>query len=634
MAQKNYDDLSKNIAVCIGGADNVNSVFHCATRLRFKVKDKSKVDKKKLEQTNGVISVIDSGGQIQVVIGTHVADVYAAVLANTGIKGQSEEEAKADAAGSGEKKNIVNVFMETISGIFAPVLAAMCGAGMLKGIIILFTTFGWLTADMGTYRILYAAADGVFTFLPVFLAVTAARKFHANEFISVGIAAALLYPDMTAAFANGDALTFLKIPVVLVNYTSSVIPIIISIFVLSKLEKLLKKIIPEMIKSFMIPLLSFIIMVPATYLVIGPIADTAGKLLAAGYTGLVGLNPIIAGFVIGLLWPAIVMFGLHWGFAPIVMNNIAQYGRDTLFTITGPNNMAQAGATLGVFLKTKNKELKSLSGSAAISAVLAGITEPAIYGITLKYKKPFYIGMVFSGIAGAIVAACGAGAPTLLTTSLLTLPGYIGKGFVGFLIACAIAYFGSAIVTFLFGFSDKMLPDNGEEAQDAKETVEAEPEAAEEGVKDVNLVAPVNGKLIPLSEVKDDAFSTGVLGQGFAIVPDDGKVCSPCDGVISALYPTGHAVGITTPQGAEILIHIGMDTVSLEGKGFEPQVSAGQKVKAGEFLVKVDLKLVKEAGLDTTIPVVVANTFDYAEIKPAPAGDIKVGETVLYCISK
>ena len=201
-------------------------------------------------------------------------------------------------------------------------------------------------------------------------------------------------------------------------------------------------------------------MVPATYLVIGPIADTAGNLLAAGYTGLVGLNPIIAGFVLGLLWPLIVMFGLHWGFAPIVMNNIAKYGRDTLFTITGPNNMAQAGATLGVFLKTKNRELKALSGSAAISAVLAGITEPAIYGITLKYKKPFYIGAVFSGIAGAIVAACGAGAPTLLSTSILTLPGYIGKGFVGFLIACAIAYFGSAIATFLFGFSDDMILDN------------------------------------------------------------------------------------------------------------------------------------------------------------------------------
>lgn len=420
-------------------------------------------------------------------------------------------------------------------------------------------------------------------------------------------------------------MTFCKIPVVLVNYTSSVIPIIISVYVLSKLEKFLKKIMPEMIKSFMIPLLCITIMVPATYLVIGPIADTAGNLLAAGYTGLVGLNPIIAGFVLGLLWPLIVMFGLHWGFAPIVMNNIAKYGRDTLFTITGPNNMAQAGATLGVFLKTKNRELKALSGSAAISAVLAGITEPAIYGITLKYKKPFYIGAVFSGIAGAIVAACGAGAPTLLSTSILTLPGYIGKGFVGFLIACAIAYFGSAIATFLFGFSDDMILDNTK-----PEEKEAEP--AEK--MDQELMSPVNGTMIDLSEVKDDAFSKGVLGKGAAFIPADGKVCAPCDGTISALYPTGHAIGISATQGAEILIHIGMDTVSLEGKGFDVKVAIGQEVKVGDLLVDVDLDVVKDAGLDTTIPMVVANTDDFADIKVAAQGEKKAGEAAFYCVAK
>lgn len=454
MAKKNYDDLSKNIVALIGGADNVSSLFHCATRLRFKVKDKEKVDKEALEKLNGVISVIEGSGQIQVVIGNQVGDVYDAVMPMIGMK--DEDNQKADTS---EKKNILNTFMDTISGIFAPVLGAMCGAGMLKGILILCTTMKWLNADSGTYMILYAAADGVFTFLPVFLAYTAAKKFNADRFVSVGIAAALVYPTLTAAFSEGTPITFAGIPVVLVSYTSSVIPIIISVYVLSKLEILLKKILPDICRNFMKPLLSLAIMVPATYLAIGPVADTAGKLLAAGYTGLVAFNPAISGFVIGLIWPAVVMFGLHWGFAPIVFNNIAQYGRDTLFTITGPNNMAQAGATLGVFLKTKNKELKSLSGSAALSAVLAGITEPAIYGITLKYKRPFFIGALFSGIAGAIVAVSGAGAPTLLSTSILTLPGYIGKGFVGFCIACAIAYFGSAIVTYLFGFHDSMLED-------------------------------------------------------------------------------------------------------------------------------------------------------------------------------
>lgn len=621
MAKKNYDELAMNIVRYVGGEANVNSLFHCATRLRFKVKDDGKADKKRLEQLQGVISVIESGGQIQVVIGNQVADVYEAILANTGIKGTKDE--GAESAGSGEKKNLLNVFMETVSGIFAPILAAMCGAGMLKGILILFTTIGILEATSGTYRILYAAADGVFTFMPVFLAYTSAEKFHANKFVSAAIASALVYPDITAAYSAGEALTFLGVPVVLVSYTSSVIPIIISVYFLSKLEKLMKKFMPDMIKGFMNPLLSLMIMVPATYLVIGPVADTAGSLLAAGYTGLVGLNPVIAGFILGLVWPLVVMFGLHWGFAPIVMNNIAEYGRDTLFTITGPNNMAQAGATLGVFLKTKNKDLKAMSGSAAISAVLAGITEPAIYGVTLKYKKPFYIGMVFSGIAGAIVAACGAGAPTLLTTSILTLPGYIGQGFAGFCIACAIAYFGSAIVTYLFGFSDAMVlaPETEESSQPA--------DAA-----DAEIKVPVNGKIIPLSEVNDPMFAQETLGKGAAVIPENGRICAPCDGVISALYPTGHAIGIVSKEGAEVLIHIGMDTVTLEGKGFQVFVQNGQSVKCGDVLVEADLEVIKAAGLDIITPVVITNTDQYAEIQMTDPGEKTAGDTMLLCVSK
>lgn len=622
MAKKNYDQLSKDIVKYIGGEDNVISLFHCATRLRFKVKDEAGVDKKHLEQLKGVITVINSGGQMQVVIGNDVADVYEAIFANTGLKPENKENDNKRQ----EKKNLLNTFMETISGIFAPVLGAMSGAGMLKALLILCTTCGLLTADMGTYRILYAAADGVFTFIPMFLAITAARKFKANEFVSLGIAAALVYPDMTAAFSAGEALSFLKIPVVLVSYTSSVIPIVISIYVLSKLEKGLKKVVPSVCKTFLTPMLSLMIMVPATYLVIGPISDTAGKLLASGYTALVGFNPMIAGGILGLIWPAAVMFGLHWGFVPIVMNNIAEYGRDTLFVITGPNNMAQAGATLGVFLKTKNKEIKELAGPAALSAVLAGITEPAIYGVTLRFKRPFFIGAVFSGIAGAIVAVAGTGAPTLLGTSILTLPGYIGVGFAGFLIACAIAYFGSAIVTYLFGYSDDMLPNDNEEEQENKTEKIAE--------KDVEIKAPVNGKAIALSEVKDEVFAGGALGKGAAIIPEDGRICAPCDGVVSLVYPTGHAIGIQSENGAELLIHIGMDTVTLEGKCFDIKVKQGQAVKAGEILIEADLEGIRSAGLDTTTPIVVTNVDDYVDITVENVGNIKAGDRLLYCISK
>ena len=621
MAKKNYEKLAKEIVGYIGGSENVNALVHCATRLRFKVKNTQNVDKKKLEQLEGVITVLDSGGQIQVVIGQHVADVYDTIFEVTDLK----KENPSDAEESGEKKNLLNTFMDTISGIFAPVLGVMSGAGMLKALLILCTTFGWLKADMGTYRILYAAADGVFTFIPVFLAYTAAKKFRANEFVAVGVAAALLYPDLTAAYSAGEALTFLKIPVVLVSYTSSVIPIVISVYALSKLEKGLKKIVPTVCKTFLTPLLSLAIMVPATYLVIGPIADTVGKALASGYTGLVGLNPVIAGGLLGLIWPAAVMFGVHWGFVPIVMNNIAEYGRDTLFTITGPNNMAQAGATLGVFLKTKDKSVKELAGPAALSAVLAGITEPAIYGVTLRFKRPFFIGAVFSGIAGAIVAAAGTGAPTLLGTSILTLPGYIGVGFVGFLIACAIAYFGSAIVTYFFGYSDDMLPKKEEKKEEPQEIIPAKDEA---------LLAPVSGKVIPLSEVRDEAFAGGILGQGAAVIPENGEICAPCDGVISVMYPTGHAVGIKSDIGAEILIHVGMDTVTLNGSCFDVKVKAGDYVKAGQLLVIANIEGIKKEGLDITTPVIVANTADYMQIKTVAEESVKSGEVLLNCVSK
>lgn len=451
-----YDVLSKEIITNIGGVENIKSLTHCATRLRFKVSDKERIEMDNLENVNGVIKVLDAGGQIQVVIGNQVADVYNTISDNYRLNTGNATTLDDDSEET-ESKNILNSFMDVVAGVFTPVLGALSGAGMLKGILILCTTMGWLVEESGTYRMLYAAADALFVFLPVILAYTSAEKFKANKFVAVGIGAALLYPDLTAAYSANEAITFMNIPVVLVNYSSSVIPIILSVFVLSKLEALLNKVTPDIIKRFFVPLVSLAVMVPATYLAIGPLADGAGNLLASGYTAMVSFNPIVAGGILGALWPMVVMFGLHWGFVPIVFNNIAQYGRDTLFTITGPNNMAQAGATLGVFLKTKDKDLKQLSGSAAISAVLAGITEPAIYGITLKYKKPFYIGMFFSGISGAIVAAAGTGAPTLLGTSLLTLPGYIGQGFLGFLIACAIAYFGSAIVTYFFGFDDSML---------------------------------------------------------------------------------------------------------------------------------------------------------------------------------
>lgn len=450
---KDYGKLAKDILMNVGEKENITSLTHCMTRLRMTVMDKSKVQTKELEQLEGVIQVVDAGGQIQIVIGTKVSQVYDEVVKITGViqKGDaSEEEGK-------KNEGFVGRFINLIAGLFTPILGAFIGAGMLKVILMVLTTCGVLTTEMGTYQILYAAADAIFYFLPMALAMTAAKKFGCNQFVALVISGALIYPDIISLYNAGTQITFLKIPVVLANYSSTVIPAIIAVWFVSVIEKGLKKILPLILQNLFLVMLEIGICVPVTFLVIGPVTTYAGNALAAGYTFIMGINPVIAGVVVAFAWPCLIIFGLHWGFFPIVMNNLATIGYDTLFVITGPNNMAQAGASFGVFLKTKNKELKSEAGSCALTGVVAGVTEPAIYGINLKYKKPFVIAMIFSGIAGGIAAFSGTHISMLVGTSLLTLPAYMGVGFTGFLIACAVAFLGSAIATFFFGFNDNMI---------------------------------------------------------------------------------------------------------------------------------------------------------------------------------
>ncbi|MCR3759738.1 beta-glucoside-specific PTS transporter subunit IIABC [Clostridium felsineum] len=612
---KNYDSLAKNIVENVGGKDNVISLVHCATRLRFKLKDKQKANKDALQALEGVITVVESAGQYQVVVGNSVADVYDTIGRVAGVKLNSDNEEISD-----NKTNILSTAIDVISSIFTPMLSVMCGAGILKGILMLCTTMGWLVDTSGTYKILYAASDSVFHYLPVILAYTAAKKFKANPFVAVAVAGALLYPDITTLYAAHKSVTFMGIPVILISYPSTVIPIILSTYVLAKLEQFLNKRLPDVCKNFFTPTICLSVIVPLTFLVIGPVGDKLGKLLASGYTTLYNINPAIGGGIVGALWPILIIFGLHWGFVPIVTNNLAIYGRDTLFTITGPNNFAQAGAALGVFLKTKDSKLKAIAGSAATTG-LFGITEPAIYGVTLKYKKPFVIACVGSGVAGAITGYVGAGCRGFVGTSILTLPAYIGKGFVGFLIACAFAYLFSAIVTYLFGFSDKMLPNKVENIVNTIETVE-----------DSEVFSPAQGKIVKLSEVSDKAFSSGGLGKGLAIVPSEGRIYSPVDGSVEAAFPTGHAFGLKSQAGAEILIHVGFNTVELEGKYFEVKVSSGQTVKKGDLLVEFDIDKIKKEGFDITTPVLVTNYDMFNEIIPVNKTKVIVGENIMNLI--
>lgn len=457
------DAAALDILRSVGGDGNVRAVTRCATRIRFELVDPEMVNSRVLEQAEGVIQVVMSGERVQVVLGARTASVYEALLELPGV---SEHER------SGEIKsgrNLLATFMDTVSGIFLPVIGVMAGAGMLKALLILCTTVGLLAETDGTYRILWAAADGIFTYIPLFLGYTSSKKFGASPFIGMAIAAGLISQDLASAKAAGEAISFLGVPVTLVTYTSNVMPIIFACYLSSKWEKLISKFIPSAV-HFLVPMLCLVVMVPLTFVVIGPVMNWVGNLLAGGYQRMVALNPVVAGGLLGFVWPVCVMFGIQRCFVPIVMNNIATLGHDTLFVITGPNNFAQAGACLGVLLKTKRAAVKEVAAPAAISALLAGTTEPAIYGINLKYKRPFYIAMVFTGIGGAIVAASGTYVPALIDTSLLTLPAYLASGvsaFVGFCIAAAISYFGSAICSYLFGFNDSMVIEDSSSATPA-----------------------------------------------------------------------------------------------------------------------------------------------------------------------
>jgi len=459
----NYKDflpLAEEIVDHVGGKENITNLFHCVTRLRMTLSDNSKLDMDGLKSLKGVMQVMDVGGQIQVVIGPkNIENVYKAAVEVTGIDGGSvDADAAADTADSGPKKVSLGDAISGISKIFTPIIPALIGCGLIKVLITILTSLNVLSTDSGTYQILYAAGDSILLFLPVALAITSADHFKANRLVALALAGALIYPDIVALYTGGTtSTTFAGLPVQLLNYQSTVLPAIVSVWFMSVLEHFFKKHLPKMLSFMLTPFLCLLITVPLAFLVIGPVTNWLGSTLAAGYSWMVGVSPLLAGLVLGFFWPILIIFGVHWGFAPIVINNLVTLGYDTLFVITGPVNFAQSGACLGVFLKTKNAELKETAGASTVTGVLTGTTEPAIYGVNLKYKKPFVIAMIFSGIAGAIVAVAGSRIGMITSMSLMSLPLYAGTGFVGLLIACAIAFVGSCACTYLFGFNDSMI---------------------------------------------------------------------------------------------------------------------------------------------------------------------------------
>lgn len=587
--------LAKQLLKLVGGKQNINQVWHCATRLRFTLKDQDKVPKEKVEALDGVITVVEASGQFQVVIGNNVSDVYQEVVK---LEPSLSDGTEGPATVTHEKmtfKRAFNGLLTFISGVFTPFLGAMAGAGILKGLLSLAVVLGWLTTKSGAYQIWWAAADGIFYFLPLALAFTAAKQLKVNQFVAMAIAAAMVYPNIVALVGK-PSIDFFGIPVVAANYTATVLPILLVVVVQKFLEPFFNRIWHESVRNILAPLCLLVVIVPLTMLVVGPVSSILSNGLA---TAIVSLNksvPVLAGMILGGFWQVFVIFGVHWALVPVMMNNIALYGTDPMMPILLPAVLAQAGAAFAVFLKARDAKMKSLAGSSTITA-LFGITEPTIYGITLKLKKPFYCACVAGAVGGIIVAMSGAGANVASLASVLSLPTYLGKGFGVSVIGDVVAFVLGVGLTLAFGGIN----------------APAKNQAAAEVVADhaETLAAPVKGTLVTLSDVPDEVFASGTMGQGIAIEPEENVVKSPVAGTVSLVYPTGHAIGITSDKGAEILIHIGIDTVNLKGKHFKALIEQGQKVTVGTPLVEFDYQAIQAAGYAPTVMMIVTNSDQY-----------------------
>ena len=637
MASK-YDGLARIIIQNVGGRDNIISLTHCITRLRFKLKDESKANTDILKATDGIVTVMEAAGQYQVVIGNHVADVYDVVCEHAHIVGDAPT--ASDDGGSEEKMSLGARLMDIISGVFQPCLFVLSAAGIIKGLLALWVFIagqsGIDVTTQGAYQIWYAIGDGFFYYFPIILGYTAAKKFKSNEFVGMALGVGLVYPNMVA-ITGGDVLgsvlagtafqmdyytTFFGIPVIMPasGYTSSVVPIILAVALAAWIEKKLKKVIPTVVKAFLTPLFTLIIAMPLTYLVIGPVATVvcnAITLLFSAIYNLPVVGGLVAGVFIGALWQVLVIFGLHWALVPLAILNYGTLGYDNVLSPYFCVSFAQSMAVLGIICKTKDKKLKDMAVPAFVSGMF-GVTEPCIYGITLPKKKPFIISCIGGGIGGGIIGFAGVKSFSMGGLGLFGLPSYIDGAnksmysliwvCIGTLVAMAVSF----ILTFITYKDD------------------APAQTTEKKVKTANNVAsPMKGNVKALAESEDEAFASGALGEGLAIEPTEGKLYAPFDGEIVTFFPTGHAIGLKSADGVELLIHVGMDTVKLNGEGFTPKAKQGDHVKKGDLLLEFDIAKIKAAGYSIVSPVIVTNTDDYADVIPTDAASVNAGDEAI-----
>ena len=617
-----YAEEAKQILALVGGDKNVNSLVHCATRLRFELKDERKADKEALKKLSYVLQVVVSGGQYQVVIGPAVHDYYEAILAAGKIGGGSGSSKTQD----GKKQNVMNRMMKVISGAFSPLIPALAGAGMVKALLTLFTEFGVMGYEDSTYLILSAAGNAVFYFLPIFLGSTLSKQFGANPYVGGMIGAALLEPNFMGLL-EAEGVNFLGVPVTPINYSATIFPIFIAVIVYILLEKGLKKIIKQELQLFLVPMISVMLMVPFTVILFGPFGTTVGNGVSNVVVALFNFNSLIAGLILGAAYPFLTMLGLHWGFTPVTLQNLEMFGGDVLEGAAVCAVFAQIGIAVGAYLKgKKHSKIREVAGPTIITGICAGVTEPILYGIVMNYKRLMAVVAIAGGIGGAINGAFHVTCDAYVFHNIFALAMRTYSPFGGYLIGIAAAMAVGIVLTYFWGITSNDMADF--EPEEKMQPAQAEAAESERAGESLEICSPLTGEVIKLEDVPDEVFASGVAGKGLAVKPFVGEVKAPCDGVISVLFPSGHAIGIAADDGTERLIHIGLNTVMLEGKGFETLVKQGDEVREGQLLLKFDMDYIEKQGCSLISPVLVTNAEEYREVQVSGKKQVKAGEAI------
>lgn len=587
----NYEELADGIIKNVGGVKNINGFTHCATRLRFTLNDDKKVNKGQIEGFKEVYGTNYSGGQFQIIIGTDVANVYSTIIKKYNINDDNSN-------GTDKKEKLLGTLFDTIAGIFTPILPAIMAGGMLKAFLAVLVVFKLISNTSNIYTLLTFISDASFYFLPVFLGVTAAQKFKCNPFLGAMLGGVLIHPTFTGLVSAGEPFSLFGMNLPLYSYGSSVIPIILSVWFMSYIQKGADRIMPKVLKVIGVPLITILITAPIMLMVIAPLGNLVGSVLLNAVNWVASYLPWFPGLFLGAFAPFIIMTGMHYAFMPVMLSQMAAGGETFLGPASLASNMAQAGATLAVAFKSKNVEIKQIATSTGFTALM-GITEPAMYGVTLKNKKVMYCAMVGGAIGGLYAGITGIFRVAFGATGLATIAVWITPditNLVNAVITILLGFIIAFLLTYFIGYKEDTV---------TKKVITN---------KEIDILKPLKGEVKELKEVNDPTFANEIIGKGVAIYPSEGNLYSPVDGVVSAIFPTKHAIGITSDDGIEVLIHIGLDTVRLKGEFFESHVTDKQIVKKGDLLVTFDRDKILEKGYDLITPILITNLDSSKEI--------------------